>query len=90
MVKYFHLDPSKKIDSPDPMIRFEQLHYLHGAITEEQSNQRAGHYYVFWWNDNRTDPANVRFEYRQKNTGSQIHSRSIKAARPQRKNKTYF
>ena len=88
--KYFHLDPEKEINSPDPMIRFEQLHFLHGAVTEKEKKQKAGHYYVFWWTDPSRTPVTIRFEYRQKKTGSKIYYREIKAFNPRVKNKTRF
>ena len=88
--KYFHLDPKKEINSPDPMVRFEQLHFLHGAITEKERKQRAGHYYVFWWTDPSHSPVTIRFEYRQKKTGSKIYYSEVKALNPKTKNKTRF
>ena len=88
--KYFHLDPEKEINSPDPMVRFEQLHFLHGAVTDKEKKQRAGHYYVFWWTDPSRSPATIRFEYRQKKTGSEVYYREVKALNPRTKNKTRF
>ena len=70
--KYFLLDPDTRMDTPDPMLRFEYERYMHGAITREERKAREGHYYVFWWSDRARTPAIVRFEYRQKNNGSQV------------------
>ena len=88
--KYFHLDPEKEINSLDPMVRFEQLHFLHGAVTEKEKEQRAGHYYVFWWTDPHHRPATIRFEYRQKKTGSKVYYREVRTLNPKKKNKTRF
>lgn len=88
--KYFHLDPEKEITSPDPMVRFEQLHFLHGAVTEKEKEQRAGHYYVFWWTDPYRGPITIRFEYRQKKTGSKVYYQEVKSLNPKTKNKTRF
>ena len=88
--KYFHLDPEKEINSPDPMVRFEQLHFLHGAVTDKEKKQRAGHYYVFWWTDPSHRPVTIRFEYRQKKTGSKIYYRTVNVSNPRTRNKTRF
>ena len=88
--KYFHLDPEKEINSSDPMVRFEQLHFLHGAITDKEKKQRAGHYYVFWWTDPSHMPVTIRFEYLQKKTGSKIYYREVNTLNPRAKNKTRF
>ena len=73
-VRYYHLDLDKDVETPDPMVRFEQQHYLHGAITAEERNARQGHYYTLWWDTVDTStPTTVRFQYRQLETGPQVH-----------------
>ena len=83
--KYFHLNAEEDIASQDPMVRFEKKHLLHGAITEREKRLRSGHYYVFDWLNpnwkNSNQPITVRFEYRQKHTGSKIHRRDLKTLR---------
>ena len=88
--KYFLLDPAQQPASVDPMIRFEQRHHLHGAITREERKDRYGHYYVFWWNDRALTPAVIRLEYRQENTGVQIRVQQFAVNAPYPKNKSRF
>lgn len=88
--KYFLLDPAKQPASVDPMIRFEQRHYLHGAITREERKGRYGHYYVFWWTDSARTPAVIRLEYRQENTGVQVKVQEFAVNAPYRRNKSRF
>lgn len=88
--KYYLLDPEGKIVTPDPMLRFERSHHLHGAITREEKKQREGHYYVFWWTDEAHTPATVRLETRHANTGSQVKVQEIQIDDVRRKNKTRF
>jgi hypothetical protein len=88
--KYFLLDPSKQPDSVDSMIRFEQRHHLHGAITRKQRKERQGHYYVFWWNDRQLTPVIIRLEYRQETTGVNTRVQEIAVNAPRHSNKTRF
>ena len=88
--KYFLLDPGQQPNSVDPMIRFEQRHHLHGAITREQRKERRGHYYVFWWHDRELTPVIMRLEYRQENTGVNTRVQEIAVNAPRRSNKTRF
>lgn len=91
--KYFHLDAEANVNSQDPMVRFEKKHLLYGAITQQEKKLRSGHYYIFdWLNPNWKNPnesITVRFEYRQKQTGSKTHRKDFKPSRSQSlKNKT--
>ena len=88
--KYFLLDAEVTPATVDPMIRFENKRYMHGAITRDERKAREGHYYVFWWSDKVRTPAVVRFEYRQTNSGSQILVQEMPVDSPRRKNKTRF
>lgn len=78
------------VKTDDSMIRFEQRHHLHGAVTTEQFQDKFGNYYtIFWKSDSPGTPVTVKLEYRQANTGSQIHeiTANVKA---KRKNTTKF
>ena len=75
-VKYYHLkeeDWASESRSIDPMIRFERNHLLYGAVTEEETEERLGHYYTLFWNGpSRRTPVTVRFQYRQARTGERV------------------
>ena len=80
--KYFFLDAEEQMASEDPMVEFEKKHLLYGAISQKEKNQRSGHYYVFDWIDPnwshfKNSSTLVRFEYRQKKTGSKIHRKDF-------------
>lgn len=88
-VRYYHLNLDQTVETPDPMVRFEQQHYLHGAISAEERTEREGHYYTLWWNtEDTSSPATVRFDYRQKETGPQIYSIVVPINRVSSRNKT--
>lgn len=87
---YFHLDPENEIATPDPMMKFEQRRYLHGAITAEEQREREGHYYAFAWRDEDRSPAVVRLEYRQEGSGAQVKVQEVAIDAARRKNNTYF
>ena len=88
-VRYYHLNLDNAVETPDPMMRFEQQHYLHGAVTGEERKAREGHYYTLWWNTEDTStPATVRFEYRQKETGPLVHVIEVPIDRISSRNKT--
>ncbi len=74
-VKVYRLDPDKKVDGSDPSINFEQKHYLYGAVTTEERRARKGNYYTFFWRVADTaKPVTVKLEYRQAETGFQVHT----------------
>ena len=80
--KYFFMDAEDQIDSEDPMVSFEKKYLLHGAVSEKEKIHRSGHYYVFdWiypnWESFKNSPIVMRFEYRQKKTGSKIHRKDL-------------
>ena len=86
---YYYLDPSVRVDSPDDMVRFESRHHMYGAITNEERRQREGHYYSFPWSTSDTSSdAALLFEYRQANTGADVHSLRVPIERVRRKNVT--
>jgi len=87
---YFFLDPSVTVESADDMVRFESLHRLHGAVSNEERREREGHYYSFPWSTSDTDSdASLLFEYRQQTTGSEVHALRVPVDRVRRKNVTH-
>ena len=88
---YYFLDPSAETaKSQDDMIRFESLHRLHGAISNEDRRGREGHYYTFpWTTTDKSSDASLLFEYRQANTGSQVHALRVPIEHVRRKNATH-
>ncbi len=90
-VKYYHLDPTAKINTQDPTLLFEREHHLHGAVTLAEIMERAGHYYtVMWKADDRTQPVNVRLEYRQRNTALAVKTIDQEVTEVRRNNVTKF
>ena len=86
---YYFLDPGTKIDTPDEMIRFEPRHRLYGAVTKEERRAREGHYYSFPWSTvDKDSDASLLFEYRQQNTGAQVHALRVPIDEVRRKNVT--
>ena len=73
-VNPYHLKPGMYVNTEDQMIRFEQRHHLHGAVTSEEYGEKFGNYYtVFWKSETPGIPVTVRFEYRQSNSGPTVH-----------------
>ncbi len=90
-VKIYRLDPSARIKVADPSIRFERQHYLYGAITHAEQMDRAGIYYqVFWKATDRSQPATVRFEYRQRDTGLKTKVKEVQVSDIRNSNVTDF
>ncbi len=91
-VKYFHLeDPEMSFGSfsTDPMIRFEKRHFLHGAVTEAEREERLGHYYTFFWEaPPNTPPLTLRFEFQQARTGEQVHYIDVPIVKVRHRNET--
>ena len=86
---YYFLDPSARIESPDEMVRFESQYRLHGAISNEERRAREGHYYSFpWKTSDRTSDAALLFEYRQANTGAEVHALRVPIEDVRRNNVT--
>lgn len=72
-VKTYLLDDSKRpVGAVDRMITFERRYHLHGAVSREEMLERFGNYYAFFWKSRDRAPVTLRFEYRQRNTGSEI------------------
>ena len=90
-VKIYRLDPSQRITATDPAIRFERQHYTYGAVSHAELLNRAGQYYnVFWKAADRSQPATVRFEYRQRETGLNVKVKEMEVSDVRRSNVTPF
>lgn len=90
-VKYYELDPTERITASDRSLVFERSYHLHGAVTQAEQMERAGHYYsVFWKVNDRTQPVTVRFEYRQSKSGLKVKTIDQEATDIGRDNLTKF
>ena len=88
---YYFLDPSARIETPDEMVRFEPRHRLYGAVSNEERRAREGHYYTFpWRTTDKTSDAALLFEYRQENTGAEVHALRVPIENVRRKNVTHI
>jgi hypothetical protein len=77
LIKPYLLDfkQPKRYSGEDQAIRFERDHYMFGAISAKDNDQRQGHYYTVMWRV--TDiggPVKLRMEYRQEKTGFEIRT----------------
>ena len=87
---YYFLDPSAKIDTPDDMVRFEPRYRLYGAVSNEERRAREGHYYTFpWTTSDKVSEASLLFEYRQENTGADVHALRVPIGKVRRRNVTH-
>ena len=90
-VKAYKLDPTVRLKVGDPMIRFERQSRLYGAVTRSEQMSRAGQYYtVFWEANDRSQPVTVRLEYRQRETGLQVHKIDSEVSNVRGSNVTEF
>lgn len=91
-VKYYRLDASEPpIPGLDPSVAFEHNYHLHGAVSNAERDARSGHYYaVIWKVTDRTQPVQVRLEYRQEKTGTKVHTLEQEATKLKRSNITHF
>ncbi len=77
-VKIYRLDPGAVPDAAEPAIPFEQKHYLHGAVSDEDREARRGNYYtVFFVTPDHSTPVRARFEYRQAATGFKVFAKEV-------------
>ena len=89
-VNPYHLKPGMYVKTDESMIKFEQRHHLHGAVTSEQFQDKFGNYYtIFWKSESPGSQVTVRLEYCQANTGSEVHQISANVT-AKRKNTTKF
>lgn len=95
-VKYYFLDQSRGNQGmlrnvQDASIVFERQHFLYGAISNEERQDREGNYYtVFWKVEDNSQPVTVRFECRQKGTGLKVKTIEQKIDNPKHHNTTDF
>ena len=73
-VKQFTLREVNPDWNQDLMVRGEVQKRLYGAVEQEDREKRKGQYYsVRWRGDSDFAPLEVRFQYRQASTASQVH-----------------
>ena len=90
-VKYYNLQPTQVLKTPDPTILFERQHYLYGAFTAAEQIKRTGNYFtVMWRAQDRTQPVTVRFEYRQEKTALDVKKQEQEVTEIRRNNVTEF
>lgn len=75
--KIFLNEPALFKPTTDPMIAFERLRVNHGAVNQNDRQQRYGQYYTFFWKAGRKADLTVRFEYRQQSLGSYVQAREL-------------
>ena len=78
-VKSFHLTESGPKAAADQAIPFEYKHYMHGAITSQERRDRQGNYYTVMWKADNPGAVTIRFDYRQGDSRSQLHSKEVTA-----------
>ena len=90
-VKYTHLIPNERFNTTDRSLQFERDYLMHGAVSGAEQMERAGQYYsILWKATDRTQPALVRFEYRQAKTGLSVQSMEVTVDEVKRNNWTHF
>ncbi len=78
-VRPFLLRDERRDPGEEPLVRMEKQRILRGAVSMEERSRRLGQYYTILWNLPQKDPAEateIRFEYRQGSTASQVRTRS--------------
>jgi hypothetical protein len=70
-------DPEIQTSAGHPMINFERQRLNFGAITQNDRQQRFGHYFSFFWRTKRPADLIVRFEYRQERLGAYVQAQEI-------------
>lgn len=90
-VNPYHLNEKTAASrSTDPMLEFRPERLLHGAVTAEERRDRFGFYFSIFWKTDTRDPATVRLDFRQGNTGSRVFTREETVSSPKRSNVTKF
>lgn len=70
----YQLKAGTRIETDDPMIRFEYRHRIHGAVETEDYENRYGHYFtVHWAGVEKGSDVKIRLEYRQSKTGAKLN-----------------
>lgn len=76
--KKYVLDHKKRITAADPAIRFEQRHRLFGAVSTAEMEALDGVYYTTRWSlADGSQPAKLKFYYRQANSGSKVMTKEV-------------
>lgn len=76
-VKQYHLDPEEQRPVLDPMVDFERLRLMRGAITAMDRRERFGNYFTFFWRAAREANLKVRLEFRQERLGPYVLAQEI-------------
>ena len=76
-VKSFHLIEGQQKHAADQAIPFEYKHYMHGAITSQERRDRQGNYYTVMWRVDNPGAVNIRLDYRQGDSRSQVNTKEV-------------
>jgi hypothetical protein len=83
-VSTYHLRESLFSENDDPMVRGEAQRLLHGSVSQRQRRAKIGDYYEFHWQDPLQRAVDLRFDYLQAGTGSQVQTRRVHLPMPHR------
>ncbi len=90
-VNPYHLkDINAPIVAADPSIAFRRDEILHGAISQQERLALQGNYFTIFWELEDRQPATVRLEYRQMNTGLAVKTIEEEVTEGHRKGVTKF
>jgi len=89
-VNPYHLTTGAIVETDDRMVEFENRRHLYGAVTAEEYREKMGQYYSIFWKTSTKEPATVRLDYRQGDSGSKVLSKELFIAKPKRNNVTKF
>lgn len=71
----YHLQPGVRIETDDPMIRFEYMHRIYGAVESADYRDQYGHYITAYWQGvEKGSDVVIRLEYRQAKTGATLQT----------------
>ena len=76
-------DPTSSQNTHNPMISFERMRLAYGKLSMEERKSRYGHYFSFWWRNDRPAKITVRLEYRQQNLGPLVQAQEVDFSGPQ-------
>ena len=74
-MRQFHLRETSVDEDEEEVVRAEKLYRLHGAVSQQEREERKGHYYTAEWEGpagTEDLPVRIVLEYRQAATGSKI------------------
>jgi hypothetical protein len=90
-VQIFHMKSDRPPATADPMIVSETRKRMWGAISPSERRARIGNYYAAHWRAAQPgQPATVRLEFRQANTGSKTHVQEVALPAAGARNVTNF